>query len=178
MKKTTSLTTVADIRFIGSGCLAVKITSFVSALFVCLCIAVVSFAADARIGGYDVRRIAISTMNALEAKKMIGDADVSALSALLDSGKVSDSLAAAQPVVKFYEKLGSLLVEKKVLVAADVESAKAVSAASGGVKAEGLNPIVLAASFLDAMSKKGIISIGEAQAILDSAKSRGHVPQK
>lgn len=134
------------------------------------CPPAVSFAQPPRIGGYDVARIAVATMDALKTKGVLGDADIVALSCLLGPGSATDPLVAAQSIVEFYGKLGAVLVVKKTLTTVDVESAKIPARESGGMKASGLNPVVLAASFLDALGKKGIVSIDAAQAILDGAR--------
>lgn len=149
-----------------------KLLTIIFSFLIFLIVSTASGASAVRIGGYDVAQIASSTIGALEKKQVIGSADTQGLAALIDLGKNADPLVAAQSIVMFYDKLGSLLVEKKILTAAEVESARAGAAQSGGVKAGGLNPVVLAASFLDAMSKKGIITVQFAQTILDDARTR------
>lgn len=140
------------------------------ALLILLGIGAVPCAADTRIGGYDVSRIATSTLDVLKAKGILNDAGAAKLEVFLDSENASDPLIASQSIVEFYGKLGAILIEKKTLTAEDVESAKIQARESGGMKAGGLNPVVLAASFLDALGKKGVVTVGDAQAILDNAK--------
>lgn len=149
-----------------------KSITILLAFLILLIASTVSGASSVRIGGYDVAQIASSTISVLEKKQVIGSADTQGLAALIDLGKNADPLVAAQSIVMFYDKLALLLVEKKILTAAEIESARAEAAQSGGVKAGGLNPVVLAASFLDAMSKKGIITVQFAQTILDDARTR------
>lgn len=132
----------------------------------------VSFAESPRIGGYDVSRIATSTLGVLKAKGVLNSADTAGLAVSLNSAKGSDPLVASQSIVEFYGKLGAILIEKKTLMAEDVESAKIQARESGGIKAGGLNPVVLAASFLDALIQKEIVSVDAAQTILDGAKER------
>lgn len=149
-----------------------KLLTIIFSFLILLSASIASGASSVRIGGYDVAQIASSTISVLEKKQVIEDAEAANLATLLDLERTSDPLVAAQSIVMFYDKLALLLVEKKILAAAEVESARAGAAQSGGVKAGGLNPVVLAASFLDAMSKKGVITVQFAQTILDDARTR------
>lgn len=147
-----------------------KLLTIIFSFLILLSAGAASGASAVLIGGYDVARIASSTVDVLEKKQLIGREDAAGLSALLDSGSASDPLVAAQTIAMFYDKLGAFLVGKDILAAADIESAKNQASQSGGVKAGGLNPVVLAASYLDAMSKRGVVSVSGAQTILDVAK--------
>lgn len=122
-------------------------------------------ASGATIGGYDTAKIANETVAILEAKGVVNKGEI-----IFEPKESPDALVVAPEFVRFYEDLGSLLIRKKIIEAEDVIKIEDLAAKSGGLKAGGLNPIVLAAGYLNILSQKGIIEISAAQKILDNAR--------
>ena len=122
------------------------------------------------IGGYDVVKIAKETVNILKEKNVVPVSSAPELDSRL-ALQSSDPLVSGTSIVEFYSNLGKLLVEKNMASQKEIDTAKTAAAKSGGVKIGGINPVVLAASYLDLLVQKGIITLPTAQSILDSAKS-------
>ena len=122
------------------------------------------------VGGYDVAAIARETVALLADRGVISADEAGAFSSAASALPSGDPLVAAGPVVDLYEKLLERLVAHGVFSAGDVERARAAASSSGGVKAGGVNPLVLAAACLDILAEKGLLSRGEAQKMLDKAK--------
>lgn len=122
------------------------------------------------VGGYDVAKIASATVDVLGAKKVITDAEANEYRGRIASIRPGDPLVAAAPLVELYEDLFSQLVDKGVALRDDITAVKKTAAAGGGLKVDGLNPTVLAASCLDLLARKGILPLAEAQSILESSK--------
>jgi len=121
------------------------------------------------IGGYDVQKIAQTTLKVLHEKKVLPDKQFSEFERLLPA-KQSDPLASGTSIIDLYDKLGAFLVEKAIASEEDITAAKKTAAESGGLKIGGYNPVVLSASFLNILVKGNIISLSDAQAVLDSSK--------
>jgi len=121
------------------------------------------------IGGYDVQKIAQTTLKVLHEKKVLPDKQFSEFEKLLPA-KQSDPLASGSSMIDLYAQLGAYLVEKAIASEEDIAAAKTASAESGGIKIGGYNPVILSASFLNILVTKNIISLSEAQSILDSSK--------
>ena len=122
------------------------------------------------LGGYDVSKIAMATLDNLKGEKALTDEQYSDLSKMLVA-EPADPLAWSTSYIDLYERLGALLVERGVATKENVESIYAAAREGGGAKIAGINPVVLAAGFLDLIARKGILSLPQAQSILDSAKS-------
>ncbi len=127
-------------------------------------------AKGAVIGGYDVAAIARETVAVLADRAAITGDEAVELEANAAALPSNDALLAAGPLLDIYEKIFALLVTRGVLSAGEAAEAKALAARSGGVKAGGMNPLVLAAACLDILAGKGLLSRGEAQQLLDKAK--------
>ena len=123
------------------------------------------------IGGYDVVKIAKETVSILKEKKLVPESSITSLGALLDV-RSSDPLISGTSIVGFYSDLGKLLVEKNIASQKEIDAAKTAAAKSGGVKIGGVNPVVLAASYLDILVRKNLLTLQSAQSVLDSAKSK------
>lgn len=121
------------------------------------------------VGGYDVAAIAASTAGALQKKKELADVPAAELTAPAGT-EPSDALASGSAIVDFYDRLGNLLIKRGLVTAGEIENAKQAAVKSGGLKIAGYNPVILAASFLNLLVEKGMISLPEAQSILDSSK--------
>jgi len=126
-------------------------------------------AEGASIGGYDVAKIAASTLNVLKEKSVIAEPVEKEFADLL-SDWPADPLALGPSFADFYSRLGAVLIEKNIASQKDVDNAATAAAQSGGIKIGGVNPVVLAASYLNILVQKGIITLPAAQSILDSSK--------
>jgi len=126
---------------------------------------------SASIGGYDVAKIAASTLNFLKEKNVISESGEREFSGLL-SDWPADPLAIGPSLTNFYSRLGAVLIEKNIASQKEIDDATATAKQSGGVKIGGLNPVLLAASYLNLLVQKGIITLPTAQSILDSAKTK------
>ena len=120
-------------------------------------------------GGYDVARIAGATLNVLKEKKILSESSFNNLEKLLTPDS-KNPLASSSSIIDLYDKIGTYLVEKGIASQEDITAAKTAAAQSGGIKIGGYNPVILSASFLNILVKKNIISLSEAQSILDGAK--------
>ena len=121
------------------------------------------------IGGYDTAMIAQSTLDILQEKGFVGDRDTKGLRALLEAEQV-DPLLSNSTIIDFYDCAGRVLTERGLATSAEIAAVRDRAAKSGGVKIGGVNPVVLAASFLDLLVQKGIVSAPRAQTLLDAAK--------
>lgn len=148
-----------------------------SPLFAALLIAVsaphAAFASGAsvKIGGYDMMRLADATLSGLVAKGLLDGKEAEEVIAAAGRPDTNDPLVAAASFVAMYRRLGDLLVQKEIVERSDILRAEEVAHASGGIKAGGANPVVLAASFLDILVKKGLFSLVDAQKILDDSRA-------
>lgn len=141
-------------------------------LIIALAVNAIVFSSHAHgitVGGYDVAKIAVATVDVMNAKKIITDAEAKDDRGRIASIRSGDPLVAAAPIVDLYEKLFARLVDKGVASKDDIAAIRKTAAAGGGLKIGGLNPVVLAASCLDILAKKGLLTPSEAQAILDSS---------
>ncbi|MFA5811265.1 MAG: hypothetical protein WC956_02915 [bacterium] len=121
------------------------------------------------VGGYDLEKIAAATVERLTKADVVTPADKLDVSNVRASAS-SDPLVHGSEVIQFYARLGRILVERKAATPAEIDAVNKAAAKSGGVKIGGLNPAVLAASYLDLLVRKGMLTLQQAQAILDSAK--------
>lgn len=121
------------------------------------------------VGGYDLDKIAAATVEGISKAGLI-DRKEAALLALPVESSSKDPLVRGADVIRFYERIGTVLIEKQLATQQDIETTKKMAAESGGLKIGGLNPVVLAASYLDLLTRNGVITLSEAQSILDSAK--------
>lgn len=125
---------------------------------------------SASIGGYDVAKIVSSTLNVLKEKNVISEFEQKEFAPSIVK-QSADPLTFGPEFVDFYSDLGALLVEKKIVTQKEIDTAKASAAQTGGVKIGGLNPVVLAASYLNILVQKGIVTLPTAQSILDTSKT-------
>lgn len=123
------------------------------------------------VGGYDVEKLAADTISALESGGVITKAEAGELCVALPTDQPQDTLMASPAVIGVFDRIGTVLMVKDVALASDVESFNKAAAESGGLKIAGRNPVVLAASYLDLLARKGVISLQKAQFILDTAKN-------
>ena len=128
------------------------------------------------VGGYDVAQLASETIDILGEKRLFDAAEAKALEGAVAALPSGDPLLAAGPLVGLYGKLFTGLVARGVVTAQEVAAAKASATASGGVKAAGMNPLVLAASCLDLLARKGLLAAEDAQQLLDGAKVSAKKP--
>lgn len=122
------------------------------------------------IGGYDVAMVASATVELLAEKRVITAAEAKGMDAAIASLPSSDPLLSAAPAVDLYEGIFQRLADRGIASPAEIAAMKKAAAESGGVKANGMNPLLLAASCLDLLSKKSLIPLPEAQKILDTAR--------
>lgn len=123
----------------------------------------------ALIGGYDVAKIAVSTLNVLKEKNVISESGKKEFAGLF-SDWPTDPLSLGPSFTDFYSRLGAVLIEKNIVTRKDVDNATTTAQQSGGVKIGGYNPVVLAAFYLNILVQKGIISLTTAQSILDKSR--------
>lgn len=121
------------------------------------------------VGGYDLEKIEASTVESLTKSGIVTAADEIDVSSVVTTVS-KDPLVRGTDIIAFYDRLGAILVKKKILSQQEITVAQNVASKSGGMKIGGLNPVVLAASYLDLLVKKQIISLSEAQNILDTSK--------
>lgn len=124
------------------------------------------------VGGYDLSRVTAQTLAALVARDLMTREEAASLEAKIAKTAGADPLVAAVPVVEAYAAMADRLVGKGAITRAEADGARKAAAAAPGLKAGGLNPVVLAASWLDLIAKKGIISLEQAQQTLDAARLR------
>jgi len=122
------------------------------------------------VGGYDVAKLAYDTISVLESGGVISKAEAGELSGALPKDQPQDTLMASPAVTGVFDRIGTVLMVKGVALASDIESFDKAASESGGLKIAGRNPVVLAASYLDLLARKGVISLQQAQAVLDSSK--------
>jgi hypothetical protein len=139
-----------------------------SVLAVLVFLSAVAFA-QTIVGGYDLEKLATSTAQQLANAGVVKPSDKFEIAAVKPSA-ANDPLVRGADIVAFYDRLGVLLVKKKIASQQEIDAVKKSVSESGGMKTGGLNPVVLAASYLDLLARKGIITLHEAQSILDSAK--------
>jgi len=120
-------------------------------------------------GGYDLEKIAAATAERLIDAGVVKPSDKLEVAAARPSA-LQDPLVRGADIVAFYDRLGALLVERKIASQQEIDVARKAASESGGVKIGGLNPVVLAASYLDLLVQKGVCTLPEAQSILDAAR--------
>lgn len=124
------------------------------------------------VGGYDLSRVSSQTFAALAVKDLMTREEAASFEAKIAQTAGADPLVAAVPVVEAYAAISERLVEKGVVTQAEAADARSMAAASAGLKAGGVNPVVYAASLLDLIAKKGVISSRQAQQMLDASRLR------
>lgn len=119
-------------------------------------------------GGYNVTRIAVATLDILKEKGILPESSFKEFSKLLPA-KQTDLLSSGSSVIDLYDRLGTFILEKGISSQDDISAAKRLAAEGGGLKIGGYNPVVLFASFLDILVQKDVVSLSEAQHILDES---------
>lgn len=123
------------------------------------------------IGGYEMNQVADATVELIAARGLTTQAEATELRQSLTVRKPSsDPLVSGAPIVALYDRIGAILVAKNITTAQEIDAVKKTAAASGGVVIGGVNPVVLAASYLNLFAQKGIITIHQAQLLLDSSR--------
>ena len=133
-----------------------------------------SLAQDARglqVGGYDVTKIAVATIDLLQEKGIATIDEAKAFRVSLSAAQPPDDPLVADPhIIDWYRRLGTLFVEKGVATSEEIARLHARAQQSGGLRVAGQNPLVLATSFLDLLVTKKLVTLQQAQSILDTAK--------
>lgn len=123
------------------------------------------------IGGYDMNQVADATVDLIAARGLTTQAEATELRQSLAVGKPSsDPLVSGVSIIALYDRIGAILVTKNIATAQEIDAVKKTAAASGGVVIGGVNPVVLAASYLNLFAQKGIITLHQAQLLLDSSR--------
>jgi len=150
---------------------------FVLRIFTILSLTVFSFVlpvsdgicSEGTIGGYNVSALATKTAALLQSKGVVDGKKAGELDKLI-ARQPEDPLAAGPGIIEFYKRLGNILISKNIAKRADIDKLKQEATQSGGVKIGGMNPVVLAASYLNFLADRGVITLKEAQNVLDTTR--------
>lgn len=122
-------------------------------------------------GGYNINLLHEGTVELLKNKQIIDANDIKEInSALKGENSKTGVYAMGVPVLQAFEKLANVLLKKYPILKSGIDAGMRKASDSGGVKIGGYNIVVLYAGLLDALVNSNMISLAEAQAVLDRAK--------
>ena len=116
-----------------------------------------------------LNQLATGTVRLLQSAGLAEIKEAAALTEWVSHMDQQNLLSSDAAIVDFYKELGILLLAKNKATQEELDGIVRQARESGGLKIAGLNPIILGAGYLNLLVLKDVVSIDQAQKILDQA---------